>query len=48
MEDIIATWESGGEEYTLTTGHLGGETRVEQQARHDEALVFWQGLYPPD
>ena len=48
MDPIETSWVSGGGTYTLNTEHLGGETRVEQQARHDEALAYWQGIYPED
>lgn len=48
--DIEETWISGGEPVTVITHNTGGETRIEQQARHDELVTFLKlpENYPED
>lgn len=44
-------WTSGGQPYSLTTNPLEGETQQRVDARHDEAMEFWDrtsGVYPKD
>jgi hypothetical protein len=44
--DHLTEWTSGGKAAKLCTKCLGDETAEACKARHDEALEFWQGLYP--
>jgi len=48
LTDIEETWYSGGVACTVVTAHNGAETRVEQQARHDELVTALKLEYPED
>ena len=41
-------WLSGGLPYSVTTEQRPNEDEVAWCRRHDEAVEFWQGVYPPD
>lgn len=44
-------WTSGGQPYSLTTNPQEGDTQERVDARHAEALAFWDGtsgIYPKD
>lgn len=48
---IVENWTSGGEPYSLSTAHIEGETQGRWEARHEEAMVFFDrdaGLFPKD
>lgn len=44
----VTAWESGGQQYEVVTYRRTGESDQEFLTRHEEAVAFWQGIYPPD
>lgn len=44
----VHVWISGGEEYMLTTPQKPNESQESWCARHDSAIAYWEGVYPPD
>lgn len=50
FDPIVTEWVSGGVQCKLKTEWIEGETRGQQQARHDDFLAFLQNPdnFPPD
>ena len=48
MEPKVEVWTSGGVEHRITTEYQPPETPEAWQARHDEAVAYWVGIYPRD
>lgn len=41
-------WKSGGVPYVVTTHQGPEESDIDFCARHDAAVAYWEGIYPPD
>lgn len=48
MGPLSDTWTSGGVSHTVTTHRLQGESQSAWEARHAQAVDYWQTIYPPD
>lgn len=44
----VTRWLSGGDHHTVTTWRNPGETEADWCQRHDDAVAYWQGIFPPD
>lgn len=44
----VTEWLSNSETYRIETDCWENEGADECLARHQEAVEFWQGVYPPD
>lgn len=44
---LVTEWTSGGVPHSVSTDHIEGESNMTWHARHDEAVRYWKGVYPP-
>ena len=47
-DPLVTEWTSGGVPQSISTARDPGESETDWQARHTQAVRFWQGVYPPD